>query len=138
MKVERHEVGPRMSQIVIHGDTIYLAGIVAQNSGGKSVTDRQPASRIHMVESTSGVKPKIGLILTGGGARAAYQIGFLRAVSHMLPRGAPNPFQIICGTSAGAVNAAVLAAGATEFGGLEAELRDGRVQAELGHEGQEQ
>ena len=68
-----------------------------------------------MVESTSGVKPKIGLILTGGGARAAYQIGFLRAVSHMLPRGAPNPFQIICGTSAGAVNAAVLAAGATEF-----------------------
>ncbi|HKQ25840.1 MAG TPA: patatin-like phospholipase family protein [Burkholderiales bacterium] len=68
-----------------------------------------------MVESTSGVKPKIGLILTGGGARAAYQVGFLRAVSHMLPRGAPNPFQIICGTSAGAVNAAVLAAGATEF-----------------------
>jgi len=68
-----------------------------------------------MVESTSGAKPKIGLILTGGGARAAYQIGFLRAVSHMLPRGAPNPFQIICGTSAGAVNAAVLAAGATEF-----------------------
>ena len=40
MKVERHEVGPRMSQIVIHGDTIYLAGIVAQNSGGKSVTDQ--------------------------------------------------------------------------------------------------
>ena len=68
-----------------------------------------------MVESTSGVKPKIGLILTGGGARAAYQVGFLRAVSHMLPRGAPNPFQIICGTSAGAVNAAVMAAGATEF-----------------------
>jgi len=68
-----------------------------------------------MVESTTGVKPKIGLILTGGGARAAYQVGFLRAVSHMLPRGAPNPFQIICGTSAGAVNAAVMAAGATEF-----------------------
>ncbi|HYN27606.1 MAG TPA: patatin-like phospholipase family protein, partial [Burkholderiales bacterium] len=68
-----------------------------------------------MVESTSGAKPKIGLILTGGGARAAYQIGFLRAVSHMLPRGSPNPFQIICGTSAGAVNAAVMAAGATEF-----------------------
>ena len=40
MKVERHEVGPRMSQIVIHGDTIYLAGIVAQNSGGKSVTEQ--------------------------------------------------------------------------------------------------
>ena len=40
MKVERHEVGPRMSQIVIHGDTVYLAGIVAQNSGGKSVTEQ--------------------------------------------------------------------------------------------------
>jgi len=68
-----------------------------------------------MVESTSGAKPRIGLILTGGGARAAYQVGFLRAVSHMLPRGTPNPFQIICGTSAGAVNAAVMAAGATDF-----------------------
>lgn len=40
MKVERHEVGPRMSQIVIHGDTVYLAGVVAQNSGGKSVTEQ--------------------------------------------------------------------------------------------------
>jgi NTE family protein len=58
---------------------------------------------------------KIGLILTGGGARAAYQVGFLRAVSHMLPRGAPNPFKIICGTSAGAVNAAALASNATDF-----------------------
>jgi NTE family protein len=68
-----------------------------------------------MVDSTSGAKPKIGLILTGGGARAAYQVGFLRAVSHMLPRGAPNPFPIICGTSAGAINAAAMAAGATDF-----------------------
>ncbi|HWH48441.1 MAG TPA: patatin-like phospholipase family protein [Burkholderiales bacterium] len=68
-----------------------------------------------MVESPSGARPRVGLILTGGGARAAYQVGFLRAVSHMLPRGAANPFQIICGTSAGAVNAAVMAAGATEF-----------------------
>ncbi len=68
-----------------------------------------------MVEFTSGAIPRIGLILTGGGARAAYQVGFLRAVSHMLPRGTPNPFQIICGTSAGAVNAAVMAAGATDF-----------------------
>jgi len=62
-----------------------------------------------------GVPPKIGLILTGGGARAAYQVGFLRAVSHMLPRGAPNPFPILCGTSAGAINAAALAAEATDF-----------------------
>jgi NTE family protein len=58
---------------------------------------------------------KIGLILTGGGARAAYQVGFLRAVSHLLPRGTPNPFTIICGTSAGAINAAALASNATDF-----------------------
>lgn len=58
---------------------------------------------------------KLGLVLTGGGARAAYQVGFLRAVSHMLPRGTTNPFNIICGTSAGAINAAALAANATDF-----------------------
>ncbi len=40
MKVERHEVGPRMSQIVIHGDTVYLAGVVAQTAAGKSVTEQ--------------------------------------------------------------------------------------------------
>jgi NTE family protein len=62
-----------------------------------------------------GGTPKVGLILTGGGARAAYQVGFLRAVSHLLPRGAPNPFPILCGTSAGAINAAALASGATDF-----------------------
>ena len=63
----------------------------------------------------AGDKPKVGLVLTGGGARAAYQVGFLRAVSHLLPRGAPNPFPILCGTSAGAINAAALAADAADF-----------------------
>jgi len=67
------------------------------------------------LDNPSSFPAKIGLILTGGGARAAYQVGFLRAVSHMLPRGAPNPFKIICGTSAGAVNAAALASNATDF-----------------------
>ena len=60
-------------------------------------------------------KPKVGLILTGGGARAAYQVGVLRALSDMLPKEVRNPFQIICGTSAGAINAAVLAAEASDF-----------------------
>ncbi|WP_162007655.1 patatin-like phospholipase family protein [Bordetella holmesii] len=54
-----------------------------------------------------------GLVLTGGGARAAYQVGVLAAVLQVLDPhcrpGFPNPFQIICGTSAGAVNAAALA-----------------------------
>ena len=40
MKVERKEVGARMSQIVVHGDTVYLAGVVAQASKGKSVTEQ--------------------------------------------------------------------------------------------------
>lgn len=59
--------------------------------------------------------PKVGLILSGGGARAAYQVGVLRAVAQMLPRNVRNPFPIICGTSAGAINAAVLATNATDF-----------------------
>ena len=59
--------------------------------------------------------PRIGLIMTGGGARAAYQVGVLRAVAELLPRDVRNPFPIICGTSAGAVNAAVLAANGSSF-----------------------
>lgn len=55
-------------------------------------------------------KPKIGLIMSGGGARAAYQVGVLKAISEMLPPGSPNPFAIICGASAGAINSAALAA----------------------------
>ncbi|MEX0619689.1 MAG: patatin-like phospholipase family protein [Pseudohongiellaceae bacterium] len=52
---------------------------------------------------------KIGLILSGGGARAAYQVGVLRAIAEVLPKDAANPFHIICGTSAGALNAVSLA-----------------------------
>jgi enamine deaminase RidA (YjgF/YER057c/UK114 family) len=40
MSIERKQVGPRMSQIVVHGDTVYLAGIVAQANKGKSVTEQ--------------------------------------------------------------------------------------------------
>ncbi len=53
---------------------------------------------------------KNALILSGGGARAAYQVGVLKAVADILPEGACNPFPIICGTSAGAINAVTLAA----------------------------
>ena len=58
---------------------------------------------------------KVGLILTGGGARAAYQVGVLRAIARILPRDTANPFQIICGTSAGAINATALAIDAGHF-----------------------
>jgi NTE family protein len=49
------------------------------------------------------------LILSGGGARAAYQVGVLLAVSDIIPD-LKNPFPIISGTSAGAINAAAIAA----------------------------
>jgi NTE family protein len=60
-------------------------------------------------------KPKVGLIMSGGGARAAYQVGVLKAVAEMLPESAPNPFPILCGTSAGALNAAAIAIYARNF-----------------------
>ena len=52
---------------------------------------------------------KTALILSGGGARAAYQVGVLQALAEILPEGRQNPFPIICGTSAGAINAVALA-----------------------------
>ena len=64
-------------------------------------------------------KLKTGLILTGGGARAAYQVGVLHAVSDILCDAGwepeRNPFDIICGTSAGAINATALACCADRF-----------------------
>lgn len=58
---------------------------------------------------------KLALILSGGGARAAYQVGVLKAISEILPRHARNPFPIICGTSAGALNATTVAVNAQNF-----------------------
>jgi NTE family protein len=55
------------------------------------------------------------LILPGAGARGAYQIGVLKAIAGILPEREPNPFSVICGTSAGAINAAVLAGRAANF-----------------------
>ena len=55
-----------------------------------------------------------GLILPGGGARNAYQVGVLKALSEWLPKQAKNPFPVICGTSAGAINAAMLASYANQ------------------------
>lgn len=66
-----------------------------------------------------GIEQKTGLILSGGGARAAYQVGVLQAISQILWesgwRPARNPFDIICGTSAGAINAVALACRADNF-----------------------
>ncbi len=62
---------------------------------------------------------KTGLVLSGGGARAAYQVGVLQAINSILcDAGWPvkrNPFDIICGTSAGAINATALACYSENF-----------------------
>ncbi|MBW8845387.1 MAG: patatin-like phospholipase family protein [Burkholderiales bacterium] len=65
-------------------------------------------------------QPVTGLILTGGGARAAYQVGVLAAIAQLRrDAGATqtNPFPIISGTSAGAINASTLACHADDFDG---------------------
>ena len=58
---------------------------------------------------------KTALILPGGGARAAYQIGVLKALAEQNPRPQHNPFPILSGTSAGALNAVGLASGEGGF-----------------------
>ena len=79
-------------------------------AGKKVVTDLTP------------VRHDIGLVLPGGGARCAYQVGVLKAIGEMLPKGAPCPFPIIRGTSAGAINSVVLATRAKRFASGESEL----------------
>jgi NTE family protein len=60
-------------------------------------------------------RPRTALVLPGGGARSAYQVGVLRAIAGWYPPHAPVPFAVLCGTSAGAINAAVLGAHAGDF-----------------------
>jgi NTE family protein len=60
-------------------------------------------------------RPKTALILTGGGARAAYQVGVLLAIARLAGKHGRNPFPILCGTSAGAINAAAVACLADNF-----------------------
>jgi NTE family protein len=58
---------------------------------------------------------RLGLVLTGGGARSAYQVGVLKGIADLLRRGSACPFPIITGTSAGAVSAIALASDAAHF-----------------------
>ena len=66
-------------------------------------------------EESSGSRPRIAIVLTGGGARAAYQVGVLRAIAELVPKNSGNPFPIVCGTSAGAINAVAIAADASNY-----------------------
>ena len=69
----------------------------------------------------SPLPPATGLLLSGGGARGAYQVGVLQAIAAIRKdagaRAHGNPWPIITGTSAGAINAAALACGADDFEG---------------------
>lgn len=60
-------------------------------------------------------RPKLGLVLPGGGARAAYQAGVLAGIAELLPPDVPLPFPVISGTSAGAINATIIATHAMDF-----------------------
>ena len=56
----------------------------------------------------------VGLVMTGGGARGAYQAGVLKRIGELKRvQTEGNPFPIIGGASAGAINGAGLATGAT-------------------------
>ena len=55
------------------------------------------------------------LLLSGGGARAAYQAGVLRGIASYSKEQKAMPFDIVCGTSAGAINATILASFASNF-----------------------
>src|SRR4051794_39294521 len=57
-----------------------------------------------------------GLVLTGGGARGAYQAGVIQGLAEIAAaRGVGMPFRVVTGASAGAINASFVAATAAEF-----------------------
>lgn len=69
-----------------------------------------------MPRSQPQAKPKTALILSGGGARGAYQVGVLKGVSEILKEKKQSPFQILSGVSAGAINCGKLASDIEHFG----------------------
>jgi NTE family protein len=75
-----------------------------------------------MTDSTA--NGPLGLVLTGGGARCAYQLGVLKALAEWLPRGADVPFSVLTGTSAGAVSAVALASRSGDFRAATSNLYD--------------
>jgi NTE family protein len=65
----------------------------------------------------------LGLVLTAGGARGAYQAGVLARLAEVPGlRDRPSPFAIIAGASAGAINGTLLAARGARFGEAAREL----------------
>jgi enamine deaminase RidA (YjgF/YER057c/UK114 family) len=50
MTIQRFDTGPRMSQVVVHGDTVYLAGVVSSKAAGESVT-KQTQEVLSIIDS---------------------------------------------------------------------------------------
>jgi len=67
------------------------------------------------VSSVNQNNRRSALLLSGGGARAAYQVGVLKAIAELTKNKTSNPFPIICGTSAGSINTVALASNASDF-----------------------
>lgn len=67
------------------------------------------------VIKTGNQRLNIGLVMMGGGARAAYQVGVLQGIAEMAKKGSASPFNVITGISAGAINAAALASAAHNY-----------------------
>jgi NTE family protein len=102
-----------------------IVGAPARSTGAPmSSTSDLTASELeapHRQTAMAASAPITGLVLTGGGARAAYQVGVLKAIAQIRREcgevAAANPFPVIAGTSAGAINAAALACRADDFDG---------------------
>ncbi|MEN7342234.1 MAG: patatin-like phospholipase family protein [Pseudomonadota bacterium] len=75
-----------------------------------------------MSDSLINTDNKLALVLPGGGARGAFQVGVLKAISELMSPRSRNPFRILSGTSAGAINSVVLASKAQRFHFAVAEL----------------
>lgn len=65
--------------------------------------------------STKNSEKVCALVLMGGGARAAYQVGVIAGINEVIKDYRSNPFHIIIGTSAGALNAGMLASHTREW-----------------------
>lgn len=91
--------------------------VATQHSEPSSEPDGTPSGEsLVELEQRNARHPGVALVLQGGGARAAYQVGVLKALAEILGHPKENPFPIITGTSAGGLNAAVLATHADNFG----------------------
>lgn len=70
-----------------------------------------------MARASGTSNDRLALVLTAGGARGAYQAGVLKRIAELpgFAEGAPSPFPIVTGASAGAINGAAIAAGSERF-----------------------